>query len=182
MQYLKKLYMAVDFPSFIRMVKANKYPFENISLRLFFGTVSFMSKRITSELWYRGTTKRFWKIGYRLFHGKFLYFMGGPKSIAYITGNLYERGMGDPQDAGINFAVPSLKILSYLIAIYIYIPKCDLIAMDLDIPKGSRYIGSNVLQAFFILRNQHNYEFMLCADGFEDGINSRKEKHYEKTK
>lgn len=46
--------MAVDFLLFIRMIKAHKYLFDNISLRLFFGTVRFMSKRIT--------TKRFGKL------------------------------------------------------------------------------------------------------------------------
>ncbi|CAG2184820.1 unnamed protein product [Mytilus edulis] len=61
--------------------------------------------------------------------------MGGQNIIGYITENLCERGMGDPQDAGTNYAVLNQKILSDLIAIDIYIPKNDLIAMDIDIPK-----------------------------------------------
>ena len=47
-------------------------------------------------MWYRETTKRFWKTGYRLFHGKFVYFMGGTKRTGHITENLFERGIADP--------------------------------------------------------------------------------------
>ncbi|CAC5412156.1 unnamed protein product [Mytilus coruscus] len=133
------------------MVKENTFPLDNISFLLFLETVRFMSKRITSEMWYRETTKRFWKTGYRRFHGKFLYFMGGPKSIGHITENLSEPGMADPQDARINFAVPSQKILS------------DFIAIDLDIPKTT---SPGILYPVLnMLHNQQNDEFMLCADG-----------------
>ena len=30
-------------------------------------------------------TKRFWKLGYRLFYANFLYFMGGPKHVGGLS-------------------------------------------------------------------------------------------------
>ncbi|KAK7112287.1 hypothetical protein V1264_011760 [Littorina saxatilis] len=62
---------------------------------------------------YGNDTKLFWRTGYKLFHGKFLRFMGGPK----YEGNLLD-GSGssvdnrlEPVDAKINFAVPASKFL-----------------------------------------------------------------------
>ncbi|CAG2203082.1 unnamed protein product [Mytilus edulis] len=56
-QNLKKLNLAADFLSFIQMVKENNFPLDNLSLLLFLETVRFMSKRITSEMWYRKKNK-----------------------------------------------------------------------------------------------------------------------------
>ncbi|KAK3085168.1 hypothetical protein FSP39_025400 [Pinctada imbricata] len=53
---------------------------------------------------------KFWKIGYKLFHGKFLRFMDGPKHKGQITFGEVPRGMYDPSDAKINFVVPMSKV------------------------------------------------------------------------
>ena len=46
-----------------------------------------------------------------MFHGKFLYFMGGPKSINQVVKGLADRGEFSPTDALINFAVPSITTI-----------------------------------------------------------------------
>lgn len=69
----------------------DKFPLDNISLLLFLETVRFVSTNTTSEMWYWDTTKRFWKTGYRLYHGNILYYMSGPKN----TGQILE-GVADP--------------------------------------------------------------------------------------
>ncbi|KAK7092212.1 hypothetical protein V1264_008000 [Littorina saxatilis] len=60
---------------------------------------------------YSPDVKLWWRTGYKLFHGKFIRFMGGPKH----HGQLLEGTAVDskllPQDAKINFAVPSAKYL-----------------------------------------------------------------------
>ena len=52
---------------------------------------------------YSDRTKRFWKASYRQFHGKFLYFMGGPKNIG-TEAKRTTRGSFNPKDSKIKFA------------------------------------------------------------------------------
>jgi hypothetical protein len=56
-------------------------------------------------------TKRFWKTGYRLFHGKFLYYMGGPRNVGQVNDSV-STGALSPELSSINFAVPSIQTLS----------------------------------------------------------------------
>ena len=58
---------------------------------------------------YFSQSKRFWKAGYILFHGKFLYFIGGPKNFDHKM-NMEKRYI-DPQNSDINFAVPNVNTI-----------------------------------------------------------------------
>ena len=51
---------------------------------------------------------KFWQIGYRLFHGKFLRFMSG---LGHVVGGVSEKGDFNPAESSINFAVPSRQNL-----------------------------------------------------------------------
>ena len=61
---------------------------------------------------YRSETKRFWKTGYKLFHSKFLYFMGGPKNANQIKDGVDQKSCLSTDSAKINFIVPSVNVLS----------------------------------------------------------------------
>ena len=61
-----------DFQKFIVLIKNEKFPLDNLSLLLFLETIRFFATSNTSEMRYSDITKRFWKVGYRMFHGKFL--------------------------------------------------------------------------------------------------------------
>ena len=50
-------------------------------------------------MWYFEETKRFWRAGYRLFHGKFLSFMSGPKAMGQLVIGNKELGAIDPSEA-----------------------------------------------------------------------------------
>ena len=76
---------AKDFVNFLSLVKEDKFPLDNISFLLFLETTRFYSQKHTSEMWYYTETKRFWKTGYRPFHGKFLYYMDGPRNVDQVT-------------------------------------------------------------------------------------------------
>ena len=64
----------------------------------------------TSQVLYLEETKRFWKSAYQLFHAKFLYFMGGPKHVGELS-QADSKGFFKPENARINFAVPSVNTL-----------------------------------------------------------------------
>ena len=64
-----------------RMIHDGSFPFENIAFQLFMDVCRFLTCENTSSLRYSETIKHFWRIGYRLFHGKWLIFMSGPKHI-----------------------------------------------------------------------------------------------------
>ena len=66
-----------QFMAFFELVLTKKFPLDNIALLLFLETVRFYSCESSTEMRYSENTKRFRKSGYRLFHAKFLYFMGG---------------------------------------------------------------------------------------------------------
>ena len=45
--------------------------------------------------------KHFWRISYRLFHGKWLKFMSGPKITGTLTTGQSDKGIFSPADAKI---------------------------------------------------------------------------------
>ena len=105
---LNKAGLKEQFLAFFQLVANNSFPLDNLSLLLFLETVKFFYRANTSEMRYSDITKRFWRAGYRLFHGKFFYFMGGPKNIGTLAEST-SRGTFNPKDAKINFAVPSVS-------------------------------------------------------------------------
>ena len=66
---LKDTGIAKEFETFIDLVERDKFPLDNIAMKLFMETVRFLSLKRKSEMTYCNETKRFWKIRYRLFHG-----------------------------------------------------------------------------------------------------------------
>lgn len=55
---------------------------------------------------------RFWRTCYRLFHGKLIALMAGPRNMGQIREGEVLRGHIDPQKAQVDFATPSLQTLS----------------------------------------------------------------------
>ena len=60
---------------------------------------------------YRKETKMFWKLGWRIFGGRFVNFMGGYKNHADTILGLSEKGSYSPQTSIVNFSVPDMKTL-----------------------------------------------------------------------
>ncbi|KAL5010284.1 hypothetical protein ScPMuIL_012589 [Solemya velum] len=61
---------------------------------------------------YDDKVKQFWEVGYRLFHGKWLRFMGGPKHAGTVLTGENEKGAYNPENSKINFVVPQRSIVS----------------------------------------------------------------------
>jgi hypothetical protein len=153
---------ATDLRNFLTLVDLEKFPLDNSSFLLFLETVRFMSTNITSEMKYGKTTKRFWKTGYRLFHAKLLYFMGGPRNIGKITTGVAQPGMLTSEKSKINFAVPSTNVIS------------DFNISEVQVPN---VVPPGVLEQIIrtLRESGDENEYMLCADGKQvtSGIDSK---------
>ena len=72
---------------FHEMVCDHTFPMEDICFGLFIGVVRFVGNTNTlqSQMRYTEDVKTFWATGYKLFHGRFLRFMSGPKSFGQVA-------------------------------------------------------------------------------------------------
>lgn len=62
--------------------------------------------------YFQEQTLNFWKVGYRLFHGKFLRFMAGPSGSGQVVSGEHQQGDCSALNSRINFAVPSKSTLN----------------------------------------------------------------------
>ena len=56
-------------------------------------------------------SKKFWKLGWRLFSGRFVNFMSAFKNESQVVLGETSKGLYSPQSSDINFAVPSFSAL-----------------------------------------------------------------------
>ena len=87
------------------MIADGTFPLDNIAFQIFLDVAEWFGLENTVAMWYSPNVVKFWRIGYRLFHGKFLRFMGGYKNLGQGGRELR------PVDSKINFAVPNVKQL-----------------------------------------------------------------------
>ena len=95
------------FTKFINLIHSGNFPLENIWYLLFLDLVDWHSCDTTIRMRYRPETVKFWQIGYRLFHGKFLRFMSGLRSLGQVLDKSSDKGLFDPLESKGNFVVPS---------------------------------------------------------------------------
>ena len=75
-----------EYISFNRLLAENKIPVHNIAFLLFIDVVRWFSlEGYTTSMRYSEQVKLFWRTGLRLFGGRFLRFMGGPKNKGNIV-------------------------------------------------------------------------------------------------
>ncbi|KAK3103474.1 hypothetical protein FSP39_019495 [Pinctada imbricata] len=94
---------------FFQLVNEKKFPLQNTSLLLWCEVVKWFNCKTTTNMRYSRQTKTFWKLGWRLFGGKFIHFMSGFKNQGDIIQNLATTFT--PESSEINFAVPDENIL-----------------------------------------------------------------------
>ena len=74
--------------------------------------MTFYSTKKTVGMRYASQTRKFWQTAYKLFGGKLLRFMGGPKSLGQVVeGSADSAGRCLSLEAKVNFIVPSIKCL-----------------------------------------------------------------------
>jgi hypothetical protein len=95
---------------FNNMISNNEFPMDNIAYLLFLDIVKWYGSQNAVTMRYDETVTKFWRVGYKLFHGKFLRFMGGPKNKSHILLGDTMRGVYSPQAARVNFVIPNRKM------------------------------------------------------------------------
>ena len=100
---------------------------------------------------------KFWKVLYRMFHGKALRFMSGTKSMGQVLRDSSHIGNYDPQETNINFAVPnSQTIINYT-------------SMDYDFPKE---IPPGIITSTLELKSKENsYILSVAGKKLAPGLN-----------
>lgn len=99
---------------------------------------------------YYDVTKNFWRLGFRLFHGKFLNFMKGLGNQTLVRDNIDVKGHLKPENAKLNFAVPC---------------KQNLIALSDSLP-NKIYPGVITSMIEFISKTEHagDKTWKVCVD------------------
>ena len=140
-----------NFCSLLRLISDGKFPLQNIAFHLLLDVAKWYSIDNTSKMFYSEKCIKFWKVMYRLFHGKVLRFMSGLKSSGQIISNFATKGLFNPTDTSINFAVPSTNALN----------KCDVIKTEIptEIQPGI------IHQALDLKSSQEDTSFVLSVDG-----------------
>ena len=108
---LQKHGLLCDFLALIHFIDDDKFPMDNISLQLLLEVARWYNKSSISQMCYSVATQLFWKVGYKMFHGKFLRYMSGEKSQGTELSNKESKGNHDPQLTNINFAMPSIGVV-----------------------------------------------------------------------
>ena len=96
-----------SFLKFMELLASGTFPLHNICYLLFLYIVEWFSCDSTTHMRYGHETVKFWQIGYRLFHGKFLRFMSGIRNFGQALDGTSERGFFDPLKSKVNCAVPN---------------------------------------------------------------------------
>lgn len=105
---LKNAWLLDLYIKFNDLLASASFPTDNICYLLFLDVVAWFSCENTTLMRHN---PKFWQIGFRLFHGKFLRFKSGMKNLGQVVGGITERGIFDPVDSCVNFAVPSRQNL-----------------------------------------------------------------------
>ena len=103
------------FTKFINLIHSGNFPLENICYLLFLDLVDWHSCDTTIRMRYRPETVKFWQIGYRLFHGKFLRFMSGLRSLGQVLDKSSDKGLFDPLESKGNFVETWMTISSAML-------------------------------------------------------------------
>lgn len=100
------------FVDFFRQINSGTYPLRNIAFLLWTEVVSWYNQDTSSTMRYSDETKKFWKLGYQLFGGKFIRFMSGFKNESQIVFGEAIKGKCEPDKSDINFVVQYVLITS----------------------------------------------------------------------
>lgn len=101
-----------DFCLLLRTINSDLFPLHSIALRLLFDVARWYSLDSTTQMTYSNDSLKFWKVVYKLFHGKVLRFLSGTNSVGQVVDGDTNKWTYDPRSADINFAVPSVSIIN----------------------------------------------------------------------
>ena len=99
-----------DWVSFFMLVNKGDFNLDNIATQLFLDVVKFTGCHNIHAMRFTDGFKNFWR-AYRLFHSKFIRFMGGYKNRGFLRQSQDKRNTLFPDQSTINFVCPDIKRL-----------------------------------------------------------------------
>ena len=111
MKQLANVGVSAQMLDFFKLVDSGKFPMDNIAFGLWLEVAKWFSTENAVDMRYSTVTKKFWKLGYRHFGGRFIHFMSGFKLSGQIAAGEINRGSLPTGKSNINFAVPSVNVL-----------------------------------------------------------------------
>ena len=99
------------FKHFCQEVTEKRFPMQNIAFLLWLEVVKWYHQETTSGMRYMDETKKFWKLGWQHFGGRFIRFMSGFKNTTQVVSGENSKGLCRPQSSDVNFVIPSLDVL-----------------------------------------------------------------------
>ena len=108
LENLKEKQLDVPFIQFLTLVRNERFPLDNVALRLFLDVARWYASGDSRTMRYSDTTLRFFWLGRKLFGGRFIRFMSGPKN---ETDFLMGKQHLSTEASKINFACPSEQVL-----------------------------------------------------------------------
>ena len=97
--------------TFFRQLASDSFPLKNIAFLLWADVVKWVNCTTTTHMRYSDDTKKFWKMGWRIFGGRFVDFMSGFKNDSQVVSGQSEKSRYKPDTSDISFAVPSFPVL-----------------------------------------------------------------------
>jgi hypothetical protein len=94
---LEKSGLREDFCLLLNGISSGTFPVNNIALILLLDVAKWFSLSNTTQMVYSEESMKFWKILYKLFHGKALRFMSGANSTVQVIDGSTSKGLYDPQ-------------------------------------------------------------------------------------
>ena len=83
---------------FNQLLSTQSFTMDNIAFLLFLDVVRWYGKTSTTQMRYNDiAVNKLWRIGYKMFHGKWLRYMSGPKNKGDLVNRLSAPGEFDPK-------------------------------------------------------------------------------------
>jgi len=97
---------------FFRLIEDGIFPDKNISYQLWLDVVNYMGNDDVHSMRYNEDVRSFWALGYKMFRGKFIRFMSGPKCQSQMKMNQAKSAAHlQGRDSQLNVAVPAISVL-----------------------------------------------------------------------
>ena len=139
--------------NFFKLVASKEFPMQNIAFLLWTEMVKWYTCKSTTEMRYSDATKKFWKLGYKLFGGRFVCFISGFKNSNQVIMQETSAGNYSPDKSDINFAVPDMKSLR------------DFEPYDIEYSNGSEKPGISVDMIKEMARSMEGKSCCVTFDG-----------------
>ena len=162
LKVLEEQKLLFDFVVLLKVISNGRLPCNNIAFLLLLERARFANLSTSTAMYYWPETLKFWKVVYKILHGKAIRLFSGMKNIGQVVTGEAKSGQYDPVQSTCNFAVPEIVTLNRITE-----------SSDVSLPKE---VTPGIIQpAIDLASKTTNKEFVLCVDGkkIAPGLNKK---------